>query len=203
MSQPSTPKPPSYDSSSIRVLEFWEAVRKRPHMYIGSVAGDGLHHLLYFAVDSLITHYQHLGCRLERITVRLEDDGSAILSSHGQVSEAFLQRSAALVERELRAAGMAYLGIVNGLSARLSAGVRGSQNRWYEVTFQQGMPLQDQPNERVADADKDIEVHFWPDFTILNHGSFDYDHAVEKLRPFLESAPTVTITVVASHVEAE
>jgi DNA gyrase/topoisomerase IV subunit B len=206
MSQPSVPEPHPFDPNSIKTLTFCESVRTRPHMYIASLDGDGLHHLLYFAVDSLIAHYQYVGCALEQITVHLEDDGSATVTSQGQASEAFLQRSAGLLERELWGASMGYLGTVNALSARFIAGARGPQNRWYEVTCKEGVPQQDGLSERAvdeADKDKDIELHFWPDFTILEPGSFDYDRAVDKLRPLLDIAPTVTIAIIASHMEAE
>lgn len=44
----------NYTAKQITVLQGLEPVRRRPGMYIGNTAGEGLHHLIWEAVDNSI-----------------------------------------------------------------------------------------------------------------------------------------------------
>src|SRR5437588_5780609 len=66
----------AYTAKDITVLEGLEPVRKRPSMYIGSVDGKGLHHLVWEIVDNAIDEY--LNGYADAITVILHDKGDAI-----------------------------------------------------------------------------------------------------------------------------
>src|SRR5712664_622961 len=63
-------------ADSITVLEGLEAVRRRPSMYIGSVDGKGLHHLVWEIVDNSVDEY--LNGYADAITVTLHKNGDAV-----------------------------------------------------------------------------------------------------------------------------
>ena len=75
-------KKPTYDESSISILEGLEAVRKRPGMYIGSVTTKGLNHLIYEIVDNSVD--EHLAGACDTIWVTLEADGSCTVEDNGR-----------------------------------------------------------------------------------------------------------------------
>ncbi|HEY9574729.1 MAG TPA: DNA gyrase subunit B [Lachnospiraceae bacterium] len=72
----------SYGAESISVLEGLEAVRKRPGMYIGSVSGKGLNHLIYEIVDNAVD--EHLAGFCDFIHVKLNKDGSCTVDDNGR-----------------------------------------------------------------------------------------------------------------------
>jgi DNA gyrase subunit B len=63
------------------VLEGLEAVRKRPHMYIGDVGERGLHHLVYEVVDNSVD--EAMAGRANEITVAIHTDSSITIVDNG------------------------------------------------------------------------------------------------------------------------
>lgn len=146
----------SYDAASIAVLEGLEAVRKRPGMYIGSVSGKGLNHLIYEIVDNAVD--EHLAGFCSEIRVILEKDGSCTVTDNGRGIPVDMHKkgvpAARLVFTTLHAGGKfddsAYKtsgglhgvgsSVVNALSAHLD--VKISRGGWvHHDYYERGIPV--------------------------------------------------------------
>ncbi len=75
-------RPTQYSAEQIIELEFLEAVRRRPGMYIGNNSMHGLHHILLEVLDNAVD--ECMGGFASRIIVVLEPDGTASVDDDGR-----------------------------------------------------------------------------------------------------------------------
>jgi DNA gyrase subunit B len=183
-----------YDNVKIVILEPHEAVRKRPLMYIGSLDQRGLQGLLSLAVESLLWHYNFAGLLLCKLTISLEEDGSATLITEGPAPGGlFWGLSAVQLRREfLRRCLFAVI----ALCERSHMTLRGPDRQWRSLLFERGVLRSDELHSSCPpDANSDIWLRFWPDFSILEPGAFDSQETLELIRAFSEKYPTIDMAV--------
>lgn len=205
-------KTPTYDASSITVLEGLEAVRKRPGMYIGSVSTKGLNHLIYEIVDNAVD--EHLAGYCDTIWVSLEADGSATVTDNGRGIPVGMHEKGISAERlvftTLHAGGKfdnsAYKtsgglhgvgsSVVNALSTRLTVQVKNG-GYIYEDRYERGVPAIELEDGLLPVTGKTREtgttVNFLPDDTIFDKTRFKEDEVKSRLHETAYLNPNLTI----------
>jgi len=197
-------KSSQYGAEQITVLEGLEPVRKRPGMYIGNTAKEGLHHLIWEVVDNSVD--EAMAGHATWVQVILNKDGSVSVRDNGRgiPVEVHKQTKKSALETVLtvlhaggkfggEASGYKVSGglhgvgvsVVNALSSDLQAEVR-RDGRIYTQSYKRGKAQGKVKEEgKVKSSDPwphGTQITFTPDTEIFSTTEFDRKHILEHLR---------------------
>ncbi|MCV3753792.1 DNA topoisomerase (ATP-hydrolyzing) subunit B [Ureaplasma zalophigenitalium] len=193
-------KKSDYTSSSIKVLEGLEAVRKRPGMYIGSTQSEGLHHLIWEIVDNSIDEAMGGYASFVRVTItkdnqiRVEDDGRGIpVGIHEKTGRSGVETVLTVLHAGGKFDNDAYkmsgglhgvgASCVNALSETFEVWVNKNHSVHY-VKFVNGGHAE-APLRVIAENDEKehgTTIQFYPDFSIMEKNDWDEMKITSRLR---------------------
>ncbi|MEN6437952.1 MAG: DNA topoisomerase (ATP-hydrolyzing) subunit B [Syntrophobacter sp.] len=193
---PSLPQD-EYTAQQITVLEGLNAVRVRPSMYIGNVATEGLHHLVYEVVDNSIDEALAGYCNHVRVQIHL--DGSVTVDDNGRGIPVDLhekeQLPAVTVVMTMLHAGGKFddssykvsgglhgvgVSVVNALSEYLEVEIR-RDGKIYHQRFERGVPVTGLVIKGETQK-RGTRVTFKPDSEIFSNTDISFDVLAERLR---------------------
>ena len=206
-------EPVKYDARHVQLLEAWEAIRKRPGMYIGSTGERGLHQLV-FEVAGLAAN-EVLAGRASVIDVTLLPDGGVRVADDGagvpfeDTAGPGLETHLTRMEMRLGFCAPQYpmfgFGIVgpfvtNALSSRMVAEVQREGAHWVQE-YKSGVAVT-APTDAGRAAGNGTAVTFWPDADIFEMAEFSFDVLAERFRElaFLNRELSISLTDTRSSV---
>src|SRR5881628_955493 len=199
-----------YQADAIQVLKGLEAVRRRPAMYIGSVSGRGLHHLVYEVVDNSVD--EALAGFCTKIDVTIHPDNAITVADNGrgipvdvhktekkpgvEVALTVLHAGGKFDKSTYKVSGGLHgvgVSVVNALSEKLEVWVDRDGKR-HHMAFERGKTTE--KLEVIGKAKgTGTTVWFKPDTKIFTETRFDYATIATRLRElaFLNKALTITL----------
>ena len=202
-----------YGADAIKVLEGLEGVRKRPAMYIGSTGKEGLHHLVYEAVDNSVDEALAGYCKLIKVTIN--KNGSATIEDNGrgipvdlhptfkipavQVALTKLHAGGKFDKKSYMISGGLHgvgISVVNALSKKLIIEVK-REGKVYEQEYSRGKAKT--KLKVVGRCSPDIngtKITFWPDEEIFSVLKFDEKVLETRFREiaFLNAGLKIVLT---------
>ena len=202
-------KKSAYGAEQIKVLEGLEAVRKRPAMYIGTTAAEGLHHLVYEVVDNSIDEALAGYCTEVHVYLHIDDSVTVIDNGRGIPTEMHKdgKPAAEIVLTKLHAGGKfdndAYkvsgglhgvgVSVVNALSELLELEIW-REGKVYAQSYRRGKPESKFAETGHTDR-RGTKIRFKPDSKIFETTAFSFDVLSRRLREmaFLNKGLLITI----------
>ncbi len=187
----------SYEASDIKVLEGLSAVRKRPSMYIGNTAFEGLHHLVYEVVDNSIDEAMAGYC--DQIGIKLLSDNSVVIRDNGRGIPVGMHTTANMPALEVVMTKLHAGGKFDNKSYKVSGGLHGvgvsvvnALSEYLEVEVYRNRKIYFQRYER-GETKSELEIrgetegtgtriHFLPDSTIFETLTFDFETLSKRMR---------------------
>ncbi|MFD8211470.1 ATP-binding protein [Streptomyces sp. NPDC059695] len=199
-----------YDASQIQALEGWEAVRKRPGMYVGSTSERGLRQMVFEVADRAVNEV--LAGRAASVDITLTPDGGVCVADDGpgvpidETEGAGGPGLEALLTRIQVGAGTRGRydvtldfcgvgpGVVNALSRRMTAEVRREGVLWVQE-YARGVAATLLTKVGTATG-SGTTITFWPDADIFGSAEFSFDGLEERFRElaFLNQGLEISLT---------